>query len=92
MYFRGVDRTGRNPEQGTSMILMRLRDKNHRKQHRNDNKISSLVNSGTNKDQLHREFCLPVDSATQKEIKLQNRVFSAVEELSFALCSQPPKV
>lgn len=66
------------------MILMRLRDKNHRKQDRNNSKASSLVNSGTNEAWFPKEFCLLVDSAVYNKVKLLNYAFSTVEALAIA--------
>lgn len=66
------------------MILMRLCDKNHQKQDRNDNKASSLVNSETNEAWFPTEFCLLVDSAVYNKVELLNYAFSTVEALAIA--------
>lgn len=66
------------------MILMRLHDKYHRKQDRNDSKASSLVNTGTNEVWFPMEFCLLVDSAAYNKVKLLNDAFSAAEALAIA--------
>lgn len=63
---------------------MRLHDKNHRKQDRDDSKASSLVNSGTNEVWFPMEFCLLVDSAVCNKVKLLNYAFSAVEAFAIA--------
>lgn len=69
------------------MILMRLHDKYHRKQDRNDSKASSLVNSGTNEVWSPMGFCLLADSAAGNKVKLLNDAASAVEAFAIARSS-----
>lgn len=69
------------------MILMRLHDKYHRKQDRNDSKASSFVNSGTNEVWSPMEFCLLADSAVGNKVKLLNDAASAIEAFAIARSS-----